>query len=119
MNIIVSRANGNILFVWSNLMHESTYFVITPNRSLAEWAGTLNDEVLATAILAPSLYKCELTQLSGNSCRIANRKTIFKKTRLVNISFTDTVELKTLFCKSNCNIVNELNDSSEPTLFNY
>ena len=58
MNIIVSREEGNI-------------------RSPAEWAMTLNDEVLATAILDRLLYKCELIQLSGPSYRMENRKTIF------------------------------------------
>ena len=44
-------------------------------------------------------------------------RSIYEMLQLVSVSLTDTVELKTLFCKPNCNIVNELNDSSEPTLF--
>ena len=79
MNIIVSREEDNILFAWINSVYESTSFVITTNRSPAEWAKTLNDEVLATAILDRLLYKCELIQLSGNSYRMANRKTIFNE----------------------------------------
>ena len=77
MNIIVSREEGNILFAWINSVYESTSFIITTNRSPAEWAMTLNDEVLATAILDRLLYKCELIQLSGPSYRMENRKTIF------------------------------------------
>ena len=77
MNIIVSREEGNILFAWNNSVYESTSFIITTNRSPAEWATTLNDEVLATAILDRLLYKCELIQLSGPSYRMENRKTIF------------------------------------------
>ena len=46
--------------------------------------------------------------------QLSNRESLRE---LVSVSLTDTVELKTLFCKPNCNIVNELNDSSEPTLF--
>ena len=38
-------------------------------------------------------------------------RSIYEMLQLVSVSLTDTVELKT------CNIVNELNDSSEPTLF--
>ena len=45
------------------------------------------------------------------------QRSIYEMLQLVSVSLTDTVELKTLFCKPNCNIVNELNDSSEPTLF--
>ena len=44
-------------------------------------------------------------------------RSIYEMLQFVSVSITDTVELKTLFCKPNCNIVNELNDSSEPTLF--
>lgn len=45
------------------------------------------------------------------------QRSIYEMLQLVSASLTDTVELKALFCKPNCNIVNELNDSSEPTLF--
>ena len=44
-------------------------------------------------------------------------RSIYEMLQLVSISLTDTVELKTLFRKPNCNIVNELNGSTEPTLF--
>ena len=44
-------------------------------------------------------------------------RSIYEMLQLVSISLTDTVELKTLFGKPNYNIVNEGNDSSEPTLF--
>ena len=45
------------------------------------------------------------------------QRSIYEMLQVVSVSLTDTVELKALFCKPNCNIVNELNDSSEPTLF--
>lgn len=45
------------------------------------------------------------------------QRSIYEMLQLVSVSLTDTVELRALFCKPNCNIVNELNDSSEPTLF--
>ncbi len=45
------------------------------------------------------------------------QRSIYEMLQIVSVSLTDTVELKALFCKPNCNIVNELNDSSEPTLF--
>ena len=40
------------------------------------------------------------------------QRSIYEMLQLVSVSLTDA-----LFCKPNCNIVNELNDSSEPTLF--
>lgn len=44
-----------------------------------EWAQSLNDEVLATALLDRLLYRCELIQLSGESYRMVHRKSIFEK----------------------------------------
>ena len=44
-------------------------------------------------------------------------RSIYEMLQLVSVSLTDTVELKTLFGKPKYNIVNERNDSSEPTLF--
>ena len=78
MNITVSRDDGSLLFVFINGIYESTSLIITTNKSPAEWARSLDDEVLATALLDRILYKCELLQLSGNSYRMTNRKTIFK-----------------------------------------
>jgi len=77
MNIPVSREDGSLLFVFINSIYESTSFIITTNKSPAEWARSLDDEVLATALLDRILYKCELLQLSGKSYRMTNRKTIF------------------------------------------
>lgn len=45
------------------------------------------------------------------------QRSICEMLQLVSVSLTDTVELKTLFCKPNCNIVNEPDGSTEPTLF--
>lgn len=77
MNIIVDHNEGNQLFSFINSIFESTSFIITTNRSPAEWAKSLNDEVLATALLDRLLYKCELIQLSGASYRMTNHKRIF------------------------------------------
>ena len=45
------------------------------------------------------------------------QRSIYEMLQLVSVSLTDTVELKTLFCKPNCNIVNEPDGSTEPNLF--
>lgn len=45
------------------------------------------------------------------------QRSIYEMLQLVSVSLTNTVELKTLFCKPNCNIVNEPDGSTEPTLF--
>ncbi len=77
MNISVTREGGNLLFSFINSIYESTSFIITTNKSPAEWARSLDDEVLATALLDRLLYKSQLLQLDGKSYRMINRKTIF------------------------------------------
>ena len=44
---------------------------------------------------------------------------IFEMLQIISISLTDTNYLRNLFAKPNCYIVNELDDSTEPYLFNY
>ncbi len=77
MNFSFDREDGNRFFSFINYIYESTSLIITTNRSPAEWAKTLNDNVLATALLDRLLYKCQLIQLKGPSYRLRNRKTIF------------------------------------------
>lgn len=77
MNIAVSQEEGNLFFSFFNNTYESTSYIITTNKSPAEWAKSLDDEVLATALLDRILFKCQLIQLSGTSYRLQNRKTIF------------------------------------------
>jgi len=60
-----------------NQLHEKSSVIITTNKSPKEWAQTLEDEVLATALLDRILYRCEVIKLSGDSYRMKNRKTIF------------------------------------------
>lgn len=77
MVLAVSKEDGNRFFVFINQIYESTSFIITTNKSPAEWAKSLDDEVLATALLDRLLYKCQLIPLQGKSYRIQNRKSIF------------------------------------------
>ena len=58
-------------------LHEKSPVIITTNKSPKQWAETLEDEVLSTAILDRLLYRCEVVKLTGTSYRMENRKTIF------------------------------------------
>ena len=60
-----------------NHLHEKSSVIITTNKSPKQWAETLEDEVLATALLDRILYRCEVVKLTGSSYRMENRKTIF------------------------------------------
>jgi DNA replication protein DnaC len=62
-----------------NHLHEQTSVIITTNKSPKQWAETLDDEILATALLDRLLYQCEVVKLDGKSFRMENRKTIFKE----------------------------------------
>lgn len=78
MSLSVNKEDGERFFVFINQIYETTSLVITTNKSPAEWAKSLNDETLATALLDRLLFKCQLIQLQGKSYRMQNRKTIFK-----------------------------------------
>lgn len=49
--------------------------------------------------------------------KMSIERSIYEILQLVSISLTETISLKDLFAKPNCNIVNELDGSTEPTLF--
>jgi DNA replication protein DnaC len=78
MSLPIEREDGNRFFVFINQMYETASFIVSTNKSPARWAQSLNDEVLATALLDRLLYKCQLIQLQGKSYRMQNRKNIFE-----------------------------------------
>ena len=75
----VKKEDATGFFNLINTLHEKTSIIITTNKAPTEWAQTLNDEVLATALLDRLLYRCEVVKLTGSSYRLENRKTIFKE----------------------------------------
>ena len=74
----VKKENAVAFFNLVNLLHEHTSVIITTNKAPTEWAETLDDTVLASALLDRLLYKCEVVSLKGTSYRKENRNTIFK-----------------------------------------
>lgn len=73
----VKKEESASFFNLINSLHEKTSVIITTNKAPTEWVHTLNDEVLATAIIDRLLYRCEVIKLVGTSYRLDNRKTIF------------------------------------------
>ena len=49
--------------------------------------------------------------------RMKIERTIYEMLQLASVSLTETLSLDKLFGQPNNNIVNELNESSKPTLF--
>ena len=61
----VQKNEAVALFNLINHLHEQCSVIITSNKSLGQWAETLNDGVLATAILDRLLYHCEVIKFEG------------------------------------------------------
>ena len=80
MLLPIKKHEAVSLFNLINFLHEQCSLIITTNKSPKQWAETLDDEVLATALLDRILYHCEVIKLDGNSYRMENRKNIFDKT---------------------------------------
>jgi len=51
MTLPLGREEGNQFFVFINQIYETTSIIITTNKSPAEWARSVDDETLATALL--------------------------------------------------------------------
>lgn len=81
MMIAIERQEGKAFFHFINALHERTLFIITTNKSTKEWAETIGDEVITTALLDRLLYRCEIIKISGESYRMKHRKTIFEKAK--------------------------------------
>ena len=75
----VDKETAISLFNFINQLFEKTSFVITTNKAPKQWAQMLDDEMLASALLDRLLFRCEAINLTGNSYRMENRKTIFEK----------------------------------------
>jgi len=85
MLLPVAKVDANRFFSFINQIYETTSFIITTNKSPTEWAGLLEDEVLATALLDRLLYHCQPISLTiSDSYRMLNRKTIFKDKKKVS-----------------------------------
>lgn len=82
----VKKEDAAGFFNLINTLHEKSSLIITTNKAPTDWAKTLDDEVLASAILDRLLYHCQVIKLSGQSYRMGNRKSIFDNENLLNIA---------------------------------
>jgi len=74
----VKKHEAVALFNLINHLHERCSLIITTNKSPRQWAETLDDEVLATAILDRILFHCEVVKFEGTGYRMDNRKTFLE-----------------------------------------
>jgi hypothetical protein len=75
----IKKEESVAFFNLINQLHEQCSIIITTNKTPKEWAESLEDEVLAGALLDRLLFHCEVIKLTGNSYRQENRKTIFQE----------------------------------------
>lgn len=78
MLLPIKKQEAVTFFNMINHLHGQSSIIITTNKSPKQWAETLDDEILATALLDRILYRCEVVKLTGNSYRMENRQTIFE-----------------------------------------
>ena len=74
----VKKHEAVALFNLINHLHEQCSLIITTNKSPRQWAETLEDEVLATAILDRILFHCEVVKFEGAGYRMNNRKILLE-----------------------------------------
>lgn len=79
MLLPIKKHEAVAFFNLINHLHEQCSIIITTNKSPKQWADTLEDEVLATALLDRILYHCEVIKLEGGSYRMEHRKEIISK----------------------------------------
>jgi len=72
----LSPAEANLLFGFICTMSEKTSIIVTSNKGFDEWADFLGDATITTAILDRLIHHCEVINLTGDSYRLAHRKSI-------------------------------------------
>jgi len=90
-NAILDRQDANKMFQLICDFYQQSSLIMTSNKSFDEWAITLGDAVMTTAILDRVLHKCEMFNLDGDSWRIEDQQTILK-----NLLKTDTSHERSL-----------------------
>lgn len=85
MLLPIKKEDAVGLFNLINHLHEQCSLIITTNKSPREWAETLDDTVLATALLDRILYHCEVIKIEGASYRMEHRKNIFSNSTGGNV----------------------------------
>lgn len=80
----IKKVQAVAFFNMINHLHEQASIIVTNNKSPKKWAETLEDEVLATALLDRLLYRCEVVKLKGTNYRMDKRQTIFPEKKQEN-----------------------------------
>lgn len=67
----ISHQEANLLFGLINRLYQQTLVILTSNKGFEEWGEFLGDPVIL-------MHKCELFNMTGDSCRLKHRESIFQ-----------------------------------------
>ena len=75
----IEKETSNALFQLLNKLHKKTSVIITTAVEFGHWGDLLKDEMLANAILDRVTHRAQVIHLKGESFRLLDHKSIFKK----------------------------------------
>ena len=75
----IEKETSNALFQLLNKLHKKTSVIITTAVEFGHWGDLLKDEMLANAILDRVTHRAQVIHLKGESYRLLDHKSIFKK----------------------------------------
>ena len=69
----IERKEANLFFNLVSELYEKSSVVITSNKSFADWAEMLGDEIMTTAMLDRLLHHAQVFNLDGDSYRLKDK----------------------------------------------
>jgi len=75
----IEKETSNSLFQLLNKLYKKTSVIITTAVEFGHWGDLLKDEMLASAILDRVTHRAQVIHLKGESYRLLDHKSIFKR----------------------------------------
>lgn len=75
-NALLERQDANKVFQLICDFYQHTSLILTSNKGFNEWAHSLGDSVITTAVLDRLLHKCEIFNIDGESWRTEDQQSI-------------------------------------------
>tara|TARA_B100000315_G_scaffold259428_1_gene315455 strand:- start:106 stop:855 length:750 start_codon:yes stop_codon:yes gene_type:complete len=71
----IEKREANLFFNLISELYEKSSIVITSNKSFADWAEMLGDQIMTTAMLDRLLHHAQIFNLDGSSYRLKDKST--------------------------------------------
>tara|TARA_Y100000031_G_C8234947_1_gene392770 strand:- start:162 stop:911 length:750 start_codon:yes stop_codon:yes gene_type:complete len=72
----IEKREANLFFNLISELYEKSSIVITSNKSFADWAEMLGDQIMTTAMLDRLLHHAQIFNLDGSSYRLKDKSTM-------------------------------------------